>query len=99
VSGTPKQTLTTPLRHHDVIRLRPLTRVKRSCGGHRQRTGSEPEPDIGRIPAAQCIHRRSRTTLGEGYVTRCGRVYYRLAHAIADAVWLSPISATRAPTT
>jgi len=27
------------------------------------------------------------------------RAYYRVADAIAGAVWLSPISATRAPTT
>src|SRR5260221_6633343 len=31
-----------PLRHHEVIRLCPLTRVKRSCGGHCQMTESGP---------------------------------------------------------
>jgi len=31
-----------PVRHHGVIRLGPLTRVKPSCGGHRQRTGFDP---------------------------------------------------------
>src|SRR5262249_20600341 len=30
------------LRHYDVTSLGPLTRVKRSCGGHRQRTEFEP---------------------------------------------------------
>src|SRR5215510_10925788 len=33
-----------PLRHHDVIRLSPLTRSKRSCRGHRRRTGFDPQP-------------------------------------------------------
>jgi hypothetical protein len=31
-----------PLRHHDVIQARPLTRSKRSCGGHHQKTGTDP---------------------------------------------------------
>ncbi len=33
--------LMAPLRHHEVIRLCPLTRVKRSCGGHCRMTESE----------------------------------------------------------
>jgi predicted phosphodiesterase len=37
-----------PLRHHDVIRVSPLTRSKRSCGGHCQRTvyGHSHQPKI-----------------------------------------------------
>ena len=35
-------------RHHDVIRLSPLKRVKQSCGGHRQRTEFDP---TGQSPA------------------------------------------------
>ena len=42
-----------PLRHHEVIRLCPLTRVKRSCGGHRRRTESDPTAVIGWIGIPQ----------------------------------------------
>src|SRR5262249_12308274 len=31
------------MRHHDMIPLSPLTRSKRSCGGHRKTTESDPE--------------------------------------------------------
>jgi hypothetical protein len=35
-----------PVRHHDVIRLSPLTRSKRPYGGHRQRTESDPHETL-----------------------------------------------------
>jgi hypothetical protein len=42
------------LRHHEAIRLCPLTRVKRSCGRHCRRTESDPEPDMDGLKFPQC---------------------------------------------
>ncbi len=61
-------------RHHDVIRLSPLKRVKQSCGGHRQRTEFDPTGQSPAPPSANSTGSNFPETTGAGHasiVARC----------------------------
>jgi hypothetical protein len=47
------------MRHHDVMRLSPLTRSQRPCAEHRQRTGFDPERSFGRPQTDPKLPRRT----------------------------------------